>query len=90
MMAVCPVKKFTPELIRVYERRILKRLAWTPAGEIRRMEESRELPVCVRLFAGAVLHDLDAGRFDTLNHPEFRASTVKLWEKCYAKTFCEK
>jgi hypothetical protein len=28
-MAICPVKRFTLELIRVYEGRIFKKLAWS-------------------------------------------------------------
>jgi hypothetical protein len=71
--AVCPVKRFAPELIRVYARRILERLAWTSVGELGEITVSREFLVCVRLFTGAILHDLDSGRDDVLNHPEFRA-----------------
>jgi hypothetical protein len=67
MMAICPVKKFAPELIRVYERRILKKLAWSMFDEIHSLENSPDTPACVKLFSRAILHDLEAGRFDTLN-----------------------
>jgi hypothetical protein len=77
-MVACPVRRFAPELIRVYERRMLKKLARSTFDEIQPLEKSPDIPACVRLFARAILHDLDTGRFDTLNHPEFRISTVKL------------
>jgi hypothetical protein len=89
-MAVCPVRRFTPELIRVYETRILKKLAWSTFNEIRTLENSPDIPACVRLFGRAILHDMETGRTDTLNHPEFRVLTVKLLENCYADTVCER
>jgi hypothetical protein len=72
-MAVCSVRRFAPELIRVYERRILKKLARSTADEIQQLEEAGEFPACLKLFARAILHDLETGRLDTLNHPEFHA-----------------
>jgi hypothetical protein len=77
-MPDCPAKRLSPEIIRVYEVSILKKLAWSTFDEIQSLENSPDIPACVRLFSKAILHDLETGRIDTLNHPEFRGSTVKL------------
>jgi hypothetical protein len=89
-MTDCPVKRFTPELIPVYEVSILKKLAWSTFDEIQSLENSPDIPACVRLFSKAILHDLETGRMDTLNHPEFRGLTVKLLENCCANTVCKR
>jgi hypothetical protein len=87
-MPDCPAKRFSPELIRVYEASILKKLAWSTFDEIQPLENSHDIPACMRLFSRAILHDLETGRIDTLNHPEFRGLTVKLLENCNADTVC--
>jgi hypothetical protein len=85
-MVACPVRRFTPELIRVYERRILKKLAWGTFDEIHSLENSPNIPACLKLFARALLRDLETGRLDTLNHPEFRY--CKTVGELYADTVC--
>jgi hypothetical protein len=42
MMAVCPVRRFTPKLIRVYETHMLKKLAWSTFDEIQLKDGLRE------------------------------------------------
>jgi hypothetical protein len=52
-MIICPVKRFTPELIRIYEKSMLKRLVYGPFGDLRRLEKNRILRrVCGCLSAG--------------------------------------
>jgi hypothetical protein len=67
VMVVCPVRRFNPELIRVYEKRILKKLVWDTIGEIQCPKDNPDIPACVRLLAGVLLDDLEAGRIDTIN-----------------------
>jgi hypothetical protein len=66
-MAVCPVRRFTPELMRVYEASILKKMVWGAIGEIQCLKDSPDIPACVRLLAGVLLDDLETGRIDTIN-----------------------
>jgi hypothetical protein len=65
-MAVCPVKRFTPELIRLYAEKMLKKLLCGTFEEIRLLENSPELPACLRLFIGTLIYDMEAGRFGTI------------------------
>jgi hypothetical protein len=65
-MAICPVKRFTPELIRLYAEKMLKKILCGTFEEIRLLENSRGLPGCLRLFIGALIHDMEAGRFGTI------------------------
>jgi hypothetical protein len=65
-MAICPVKRFTPELIRVYAEKMLKRIACGTFEEIRLLENSPELPACLRLFCGTLIRGMESERFDTL------------------------
>jgi hypothetical protein len=68
MRGVRPVKRFAPELIRIYERHILKKLAWGTYDEIQLLENSPDIPACVRLFIRAILDNMETERFDTLSH----------------------
>jgi hypothetical protein len=66
-MAICPIKKFTPELIRIYEGKMLKKIVYGTVEEIRLLENSPELPACVTLLIKVLLYDVEAGRMGTLN-----------------------
>jgi hypothetical protein len=81
-MAVCLVKRFTPEVIRVYEACVFKKLAWSTFDEIQSLENSPDIPACVRLFSRAILYDMETRWADTLAHPEFRVLAVKLLGNC--------
>jgi hypothetical protein len=65
-MAICPVKRFTPELIRLYAEKMLKKIACGTFEEIRLLENSQELPACLRLFCGTLIYSMESGQFDTL------------------------
>jgi hypothetical protein len=65
-MTICPVKRFTPELIRIYEKRMLKRLVYGPFGDLRRLEKNPDTPACLRLLIGGLFRDCEAARLDTL------------------------
>jgi hypothetical protein len=65
-MIDCPTKRFSPELIQVYEASMLKKLAWSTSTDIQLLENSPDIPACVRLLAGVLLDDVETGRIDTL------------------------
>jgi hypothetical protein len=65
-MSICPVKSFTPELIRLYAEKMLKKIACGTFEEIRLLENSPELPACLRLFIGTLIYGMESGRFDML------------------------
>jgi hypothetical protein len=90
-MNTCLIKYFgIPAITRNEAANVLKNLVCATLDEIRRMDEAGEFPACMRLFIRAILYDLETGRTDTLNHPEFRVLTVKLLENCYADTVCKR
>jgi hypothetical protein len=65
-MAICPVKRFAPELIRIYAGKMLKKIVCSTLEEIHLLENSPELPACLRLFIGTLICGMESGRFDTL------------------------
>jgi hypothetical protein len=65
-MTICPVKRFTPELIRVYEKSMLKNIACSTFEEIQLLENTPELPACLRLYIGTLIRDMESGRFDAI------------------------
>jgi hypothetical protein len=65
-MAICPVKRFTPALIRLYAEKMLKKIACSTFEEIQLLESSPELPACLRLFCGTLTCGMESGRFDML------------------------
>jgi hypothetical protein len=82
-MAICPAKRFAPELIRVYEASVLKKLVSGTVGEVQQLKDSPDIPACVRLLVNLLLSDIEAGRLDALF-----ILTVKLQKSCYADTIC--
>jgi hypothetical protein len=65
-MAICPVKRFAPELIHIYAEKMRKKIACYTLEEIRLLENSPELPACLRLVIGTVICGMESGHFDTL------------------------
>jgi hypothetical protein len=65
-MTICPAKRFTPELIRVYEKSMLKNLLSGTVGELRQMGKNPHVPACVRLLAGSLFSGIEEGRPDIL------------------------
>ena len=65
-MTVCPVKRFTPELIRAYEKIMLKKLVSGTVGELQEMGKNPDAPACVRLLADSLFVGIETWRFDTL------------------------
>ena len=65
-MTVCPVKRFTSELIRAYEKIMLKKLVSGTVEELRETGKNPKLPACVRLLADSLFVGIEIKRFDTL------------------------
>jgi hypothetical protein len=45
---------------------MFERLVYGPFGQLEQLEQSREVPACIRLLAGTLIRDIEAGRLDTL------------------------
>jgi hypothetical protein len=65
-MAICPVKRFTPKLIRLYAEKMLKKILCGTFEEIQLLESSPEIPACLRLFCGTLSCDMEAGQVGTI------------------------
>jgi hypothetical protein len=66
-MPDCPAKRLSPELIRVCEAAILKKLVLGTIGEMELLENNPDIPACVKLLARVLLDDSETGRADTIN-----------------------
>jgi hypothetical protein len=71
MNTTCLAKYFgAPAITGDEAANVLKNLVCATLDEIRQLEEAGEFPACLKLFARAILHDLETGRLDTLNIPD--------------------